>query len=73
MNSDYITTYIIIMLENLQHVPFINWHTNEQNMMILGPRFNWAWGPLFCDIQITWLVEKLEIVQAHFTIEIMDM
>ena len=41
--------------------------------MILELLYTRAWGSLSCDIQIIWLVEKLEMVQVHYTLHILDM
>ena len=43
---------------------------NIQNLMILGPFYTRAWGPLSCDAHIKWLVEKIETIQVHFTLDL---
>ena len=52
--------------EDLVHLALHN--SNKQWMPLhTGPFYTRAWGPLTRDIQIMWLVEKLETVQVHFT------
>ena len=42
----------------------------QKNCAILGPLYTRGWGPLTCDMQIVWLVDKPETVQVHFTLDL---
>ena len=46
---------------------------SKDNSTKLGPLYTKAWEPLTHDIQIMWLVQRLEVVQVYFILDLEGM